>query len=111
MKANQVSIFSDKPDLQREFENIYQVLNKIGFGVSFTQRAENLDMYLMQATANSIAGQDTNITHDLKRIPIGYLILSQNASGDFYEGTGTSTSTSFFIRCSTASTRFKIALL
>lgn len=110
MKASQLSQFKESP-LQGEFENIYNILNKISFGQSFSNRAENLDMYLATVTANSVASNDTSISHDLKRTPSGYLILSQSASGNFYNGSGTNTSTNFFIKCTTASTIFKIALI
>ena len=72
---------------------------------------ENVEAYLVEATANSAAGEDTNITHTLGRDPIGYLILSQHASGGFYEGSGTNDNTNLFIKCSTASVRFKVAVI
>lgn len=110
MKANQINKFND-PDLQTEIENIYNILNKIGFGTIFDERSENLDAYLVEATASAVAGDDNQLTHDLKRIPQGYIILSQSASGNFYEGSGTNDETNFFIKCTTASTRFKVAIV
>ena len=111
MKANQVNQFQNDPNIQSEIENIYQILNKISFGTSFDQRGENFDAYLLEGTANATAGDDTQLTHDLKRVPQGYLIMSQSGSGDFYEGTGTNSETTFFIKCTTASTRFKVILI
>lgn len=111
MKANQQSKYDD-PILQSEMENIYNIMDgKISFGTLFGERSENIDAYLVDATASSVAGDDTSLTHDLKRTPIGYLILSQSGSGDFYEGSATNTDTAFYIKCTTASTRFKIAII
>ena len=110
MKAVQLRKIKDI-DIQSEIQNIYNVLNKIGIGTIFNDRSENMDMYLIEATANANPGQNTQLTHDLKRTPVGYLVLSQSGSGDFYEGSGTNSNTDFYIKCTTASTRFKIALL
>lgn len=113
MKANQVNQY-EEPNLQAEFQNIYNILNKIGLSDENRdvtgQRAENRDMYLLDVTANSVAGDDTQLTHDLLKIPQFYSILTQHASGDFFEGSGTNSETSFFIKCTTASMRFTIGL-
>ena len=114
MKANQLSNYYDDPRLQTEFENIYLLLNKVGL---FTgdrdtagQRAENIDMYVVDVTASSTANDDNQITHDLLKVANFYTILTQSASADFYEGSGTNSDTSFFIKSSGASTRFTIGL-
>ena len=112
MKANQVNKFND-PQLQTEFENIYNILQNLGVTdevFTDSQRAQNFGEYVVPATANSSAGEDTSITHDLKRVPNFFDIKSQSGSGDFFDGTGTNTETSFFIRCTTASTRFRIGV-
>ena len=114
MKANQLNIYDD-PKLQTEFENIYNILTKVGLADDQRdktgQRAENLDMYLVDVTASSVANDDNQITHDLKKTPQFYTILTQSASGDFLEGSGTNSETAFFVKCTTASTRFTIGLM
>ncbi len=113
MKANQQSTFKD-PDIQNEFENIYNILNKVGLADSTRdttgQRAENIDMYLVDVTASGTAGDDNQVTHDLLKIPQFYTILTQSGSGDFYEGSATNTESAFYIKCTTSSTRFTIGL-
>ena len=111
MKANQVSQFQDNPNIQSEIQNIYQILNKVSFGTSFDQRGENFDAYLLEGTANSSAGEDTTLTHNLKRVPQGFLIMGKSGSGDFYDGSASNSETSFFIKCTTASTRFRVILI
>ena len=111
MKANQVSQFQGNPSIQAEIENVYQILNKISFGTSFDQRGENVDSYLVEGTANATAGDDLELTHDLKRVPQGFLIMGKSGSGDFYDGSASNTETSFFIKCTTASTRFRVILI
>lgn len=112
-KANQLNSYDD-PNIQNEFENIYNILNKVGLLDSNRdttgQRAENVDMYIVDITASSVAGDDNSVTHDLLRTPQFYTILNQSGSGDFYEGSGTNSDTLFYIKCTTASTRFTIGV-
>ena len=113
MRANQINKFKEV-DLQTEMENIYNILNKIGiYGDNRDtsgQRAENIDMYIVDGVTNAIASEDTEITHDLLKIPNFYTILTQSASGGFYEGSGTNSESSFFIKCSVAGANFTIGL-
>ena len=111
MKANQSNTF-DEASIQTEMENIYSVLNKVSFGTSanFSERGENIDSYLLQVTAGP-SGEDTEVTHDLKRIPIGHIVATQNVSGDFYAGTGTNSDTQYFIKCTTADAEFTVILI
>jgi len=110
LKANQ-QFQHKEPSIQKEIQNIYAILNKISFGTLYTERAENMDAYLLEVTASSVAGDDNELTHDFKRTPQGYIVISQSGSGDFSEGTGTNSDTTFFVKCSTASTRFKVILV
>ena len=112
MKASQVNQFKEDVLLQTEFENIYALLDgNIGFGPISDQRGENIKSHLVDVTASGVAADDNDITHALGRTPLGYIILSQSGSGDFYEGTGTNSDTSIFIKCTTASTRFRVAVV
>lgn len=110
MKANMINLFQDN-QIQNEFENIYKILNGISFGTTVSSRCENFDGYIMDVTANSVASEDTQISHDLNRVPYGYLIIGQNATSNFYNGTGTNTETLFFLKSTTASCRFKVILI
>jgi hypothetical protein len=113
LKANQLNDF-DSPLIQTEFENIYNILNKIGLADSTRdttgQRAENVDMYLVDVTASSVASDDNSVSHNLLKTPLFYSILTQSGSGDFYEGSGTNSESLFFIKCTTENTRFTIGL-
>ena len=113
MKANQVNTFNDAT-LQTEFENIYNILNKVGLADqdrdTTGQRAENIDMYLVDVTASGVAGDDNEVTHNLLKTPEFYTILTQSGSGDFYEGSGTNSDNAFYVKCTTSSTRFTIGL-
>jgi hypothetical protein len=113
MKANQVNKYTD-PSLATEFENIYNILNRVGLADSDRdttgQRAQNIDMYLVDVTASSVASDDNSITHDLLKTPAFYTILTQSGSGDFYEGSGTNSESVFYVKCTTANTRFTIGL-
>lgn len=112
-KANQINSYNDSA-IQSEFENIYNILNKVGLldesRDKTGQRAENIDMYIVDVTANAVANNDNVINHNLLRTPQFYSILTQSASGDFYEGTGTNSDTLFYIKCTTPNTKFTIGL-
>lgn len=112
-KANQINNYDDAL-FQTEFENIYNILNKVGLTDSDRdktgQRAENIDMYLVDVTASGVANDDNQVTHDLMKTPEFYSILTQSGSAMFFEGSGTNSDTSFFIKCTTANTRFTIGV-
>jgi len=110
MKANQYGVISDN-FIEKEIENIYQILNKISFGTVLNQKSENIDSYLIEATASSVIGDDTILTHELNRDPIGFIVIAQSSSANFYDGTGTNNSTNFYIKCTIPDTRFRLILV
>lgn len=112
MKVNQKNVFTDQ-NIQTELENIYSALNKVSFQQTFSSgdRGENIDCIITDVTANATASDDTSITHTLGRTPVGFFIVGQSASSLYYNGSGTNSDTQFFVKCTGASTRFRIVII
>jgi hypothetical protein len=94
-KINQVNVFPDKL-IQTEMENIYQGFQRIGFGSTTGQRAENLDAYCIEVTAAS--GSEFSASHDLKRTPFGFMVIGKNVSGDVWDGGTTNTESAIYLK-------------
>lgn len=108
-KINQVNSFSDYA-LQSEFENLYRALSQIEFSDTFTsgQRTTNILGYML--TVSAAASGEVSISHDLKRTPIGYMVVGRSASGDPYDGTTANDESTFYLR-STTNNVYKIILI
>lgn len=93
-KINQLNQFPD-PLVQTELENIYNGFQKIGFG-SELGRAENLDAYLIQVTG--VSGAEFSASHELKRVPYGFICVGKNVSGDIWDGGTANTEDAIYLR-------------
>lgn len=110
MKIGQVNISPD-PLLQTEVENIYRCLQgNVSFGDTLFQKGENIDAYIVSATANVASGNDITLTHALGRIPQYFIILGNTASGTIYNGSGTNSTSNFFIKYTAQDAKLTIAL-
>jgi len=99
VKANQLNVFQDA-QVQTELENIYRVLNQIGYNVTAGQRCENLDAYTVEITAVA-SGTDISAAHGLKRTPSNWIQCWSNVSGVTYEsssGVSANSDTAFWTR-------------
>ena len=80
-----------------------------GSGAEFSDMFDSLiplagvevDNITMDATADT----DTTITHNLGRVPAGYIVIRSSGSGVVYDGSTPAdwTATTFTLRCSAAS--------
>ena len=65
----------------------------------------------VSGTSAGTANTEFSVTHNLGRIPKGYVVMFGTIAGSFYQGptTGTAwTTTQIFIKCSTASVGFML---
>ncbi len=68
---------------------------------------------LISYTANVTANTEDPISHGLKRVPIGYTIVSQDIAGNIYSnysGMTTWTTEKIYVKCSAASMKAKLLL-
>jgi hypothetical protein len=52
-----------------------------------------------------------SISHSLGRVPMGYIVVSQTATGNFYDGSTSNTSATLYLRCNTASVSGNIIII
>jgi len=95
MKLSQINQFPDKL-VQTEVENIYRGFNQISFGSETSSRCENMDAYAIEVTAAS--GAEFSASHDLKRVPFGFLTIGKNVSGDVWDGGTANTESAIYLK-------------
>ncbi len=77
---------------------------------SGTNYAGNIDAEYLAFTTPATPDTEFAISHHLKRVPEGYDVVRQNKAAALYDGTSAWTDTAVYLRCSVASTTFKIRL-
>lgn len=72
--------FKDLEDnLDKYFVKLKTILNA---GLNFT---DNFNCYIITLTTNATPGAPTVITHSLKRIPVGCLVIEQDKAGSIFK--------------------------
>lgn len=104
-------------------EQVGRVLGgNISFGATTGNTDRDINMDCFKATGTTPVGPNTefSVSHNLKRIPIGYLIGFLDRAGDLYQGPTTGTAWTaatasalgnIFIKCSVASANFFIIII
>lgn len=59
-------------------------------------------------TSNATANTADTVTHNLGRVPSGYLVISSSLAGAVYDGGVANTSTTLSLKCATASVTAKV---
>lgn len=88
--------------LDEAFQRLREILNK---GLLF---ADNFDAYIATITTDATPGLETAITHGLKRVPSGYLVMSRDKAAIIYDGASAWTATTLYIRSDVASVTAKV---
>ena len=89
------------------FRKLAQVVNgQISFGDGTD--SDNIDGVWISTTSNAIANAEFPVTHNLGRVPAGYLIMSKDDLGIIYDGTTSWTDSTLYLRCNVASMNFKV---
>ena len=87
----------DPSSLSLAWQALFQVLNgKISFGDS--HGSDNIDGVMITAAFTVGANSDQTFTHNLGRVPVGYIVLSKSAAGDVYTGSVSATATQITLR-------------
>jgi len=88
--------------LQKIYRNLANVINgNLGFGDG--TNADNISG-VWQTVTFAVANADQTITHNLGRIPVGYIVMTKNQVGDVYTGSIVATKTQITLRCTTTAT-------
>lgn len=85
---------------------------RVRFGTgSDGDRGENMSGEFQVVADTGTANAEFSITHTLGTVPIGYLITKTNKGGVVYDSGTAWTSTTIYLKCSTANTTITVFLL
>jgi hypothetical protein len=83
----------------------------ISFGQSNTDMGKNTDTAYASGTSDPTPNTTFSVTHQLGRIPIGFIVITKNKAGDFYASGTAWTATTISLKCTVASVTFTLLLL
>ena len=96
-------------DLERELLSfsleLSDILNK---GIKF---ADNMEDGLVTVADSGNADTEFEVSHTLKRVPIGYLLINIDKAGIVYDSGTTWTTTKIYLKCNVANCALKLFLL
>ncbi len=90
--------------LDRIFAELKAMLNS---GLGFV---ENFDCAIVNIVTNATPGVETAITHGLKRIPKGFLVLEKDKAAHLLVGQTTKTSTTYYVQSDVATVRATVMI-
>jgi hypothetical protein len=102
--------------LQLQINKLYACLEgRVSFGTGVTgTQSGNLEGEWRTYTSNATPNTEDTLPHTIGSVPLGYLVVNQNKSGNIY-GTptlGTAwTASSIFLKCDVASVTFLLYLV
>lgn len=89
--------------LQKLWRNLASVVNG------------NLDLTNLNGVRTSVlfstANTNVTITHNLNRVPVGYIVLTKSQAGDVFTGSVAATATQITLQCSTGGTTVGLYIL
>ena len=65
--------------------------------------AGKLDAEFISYTTNATANTEDAISHNLGRVPVGYIVVKNGNGGVIYNGSTAWTNTTIYLKCTTAS--------
>jgi len=109
VKADDTSLSRFAKMLQKVYRNLVLVINgNIGFGDG--THADNINGSWVSVTFAS-ANTDTTITHNLGRIPVGYIVMTKSQACDVYTGSVSATKSQITLRGTVAGTTVTLFII
>lgn len=99
---------------QRMLIEIWRSLTKVINGrISFGDgtEADNIDGIWAAATTHVTPNTDFTVTHNLGRIPVGYLVVKKAAACDIYDGTIAATTTQITLKGTVSAVAIKLFII
>ncbi len=88
-----------------DFHNrLVAILNR---GIKFS---DNVDCVLVTLTSSATPDDSNTVDHTLGKIPVGYIVYSQDKAGSLYLGGTAWTTTNIYLKCNVASVAYKIII-
>lgn len=88
-------------DLVKTLDNLINNLSAIfDRGVNID---DNIDAKRITITTSATPDLEVAYSHELKRVPIGYIVIERDKAGVIYDGTSSWTDTTIYLRSNVAS--------
>lgn len=88
--------------IRKLYEQLARIVNGlISFGDGVTR--DNIDGEWASVTTPATPDTDFTITHNLMRLPVGYIVMGQSVAGIIYNGDIPPTTTQITLKCNVAS--------
>lgn len=71
---------------------------------------DNLSQYTEEVTTPATPDEQFSITHGLKRVPLGFWVVSLDKAAIVYKGASAWTTTTVYLKCNTATTVAKVII-
>ncbi len=112
-----IQVWPDQRSLQRfaqmvrsKYERLASLVSgrlRFGDGVS----PDNLDGVWASPVTPGVANTDFTVTHNLQRIPVGYIVMSKSAACDVYTGSVVATVTQLTLRATVVGVTLKLFIV
>lgn len=89
-------------ELRNYILDLSNILNK---GIRF---ADNFDMNILSVTDTGTANSENIVSHSLRRIPLGYIVISRTGNGVVYNGSTAWTVDNIYIKSVSANNNIKL---
>jgi hypothetical protein len=87
--------------VRKLYEQLARILNGlVSFGNGITR--DNIDGEWAHVADTGAANADFTITHNMLRIPVGWILMNQTKAGILYKGAAAWTTTTITLKCSVA---------
>jgi hypothetical protein len=108
------SSVKDIPSFAKMLQKFYQQLARLvngnlGFGDGV--RTDNINGAWFIGTTPVISDTEFVVTHNLGRIPVGYLVVYQNAAGSIYDSMSAWSTMQIFLKCSSPEVGVKLFII
>ncbi len=107
--SNSAGNEKEKTNLWRDLEKLWTILAEIvngrvsfGWGANLTK--ENIDGVWVAGSTGAVANADFVLTHNLQRLPVGYIVMTKSQACDIYTGAGAWTITTITLKGTVALT-------
>jgi len=112
--ANQLDFVPENNNFASMLSKLWRRLAKVvNGGISFGDgtTADNINGVFVDVTTPGSANTNFNITHNLGRLSVGYIMLGKAAAVDVYDGTGTNTKTTTSLRATVANVAIRLFVI
>ncbi len=115
MKTTKISNFNTfddtKPDqwardVDSDLNTVFLCLSgRVRFGPNNNtiNMGENILGQFVTYTTNGSANTEDTVSHNLKSVPVGYIVVKQNKAGSIYDSGTTWNSSNLYLKCSVTS--------